>query len=169
MEKTSGKVSSEDIEAFVQIFEASDWNHVEVEFDDFALHLSKQREERSAGLLRHDLGGRNISLPTKKSAPLSQTSAPPAATASIPSVNVPDGWLTIRAPHLGTFYRATKPGAPPLIDVGQAVDVDSEVCLLEVMKLFTTLRAGASGILRKICAVDSQLVEAGDILFLIEP
>jgi acetyl-CoA carboxylase biotin carboxyl carrier protein len=82
---------------------------------------------------------------------------------------VPEGWVGIRAPHLGTFYRAPKPGAPPLIDVGQAVGEETEVCLLEVMKLFTTLRAGKSGTVRRVCAADAQMVESGDILFLIEP
>jgi len=41
--------------------------------------------------------------------------------------------------------------------------------LLEVMKLFTALRAGKSGTVRRVCAVDTQMVEFGDILFLIEP
>ena len=47
----------------------------------------------------------------------------------------------MRAPNLGTFYRAPKPGAPPYVAVGQRVEAATEVCLIEVMKLFTSVRA----------------------------
>ena len=77
--------------------------------------------------------------------------------------------MAITAPNLGTFYRAPKPGAAPFVELGQSVDADTEICLLEVMKLFTTVKAGAKGIVREICVGDSEMVEFGQTLFLIEP
>lgn len=73
------------------------------------------------------------------------------------------------APHLATFYRAPKPGEDPYVEVGSRVSADSEVCLLEVMKLFTALRAGVDGTIRRICVEDGALVEGGQVLFLVEP
>ena len=75
----------------------------------------------------------------------------------------------VRAPNLGTFYRAPKPGAPPYVAVGQKVEASTEVCLIEVMKLFTSVRAGVTGTVREVLAEDAQLVEFDQPLFLIEP
>jgi acetyl-CoA carboxylase biotin carboxyl carrier protein len=46
---------------------------------------------------------------------------------------------------------------------------DTEVCLIEVMKLFTSLKAGVTGIVRQVCVEDAAMVEFGDTLFYIEP
>jgi biotin carboxyl carrier protein len=75
----------------------------------------------------------------------------------------------VRAPSLGTFYSAPKPGAPKFADVGAQVEAQSELCLIEVMKLFTTMRAGIAGVVREIHVKDGDLVEFDQPLFLIEP
>ena len=77
--------------------------------------------------------------------------------------------IGITAPNLGTFYRAPKPGAPPYVEVGQAVEPGTEVCLIEVMKLFTPVSAGTAGVVREICIEDGQMVEFGQLLVIIEP
>lgn len=75
----------------------------------------------------------------------------------------------VKAPSLGTFYRAPKPGAAPFVATGSTIGADSELCLIEVMKLFTTLRAGTAGTIREIYASDGDLVEYDQPLFLVEP
>ena len=72
------------------------------------------------------------------------------------------------APNLGTFYRSPKPGSPPFVELGQQVAADTEICLLEVMKLFTSVNAGVAGTIMKVCAVDAELVEGDQVLFYIE-
>lgn len=79
-----------------------------------------------------------------------------------------DGALTIRAPMLGTFYKAPKPGAPPFVEVGHVVDINDTVCIIEVMKLFSTIKAGVQGRIVKILANDGQMVEFNQPLFLLE-
>ena len=81
----------------------------------------------------------------------------------------PAHWVAVRAPNLGTFYRAPKPGAVPYVSVGQKVDADTEVCLIEVMKLFTNVLAGVAGTVRQILVGDMELVEYDQPLFLVEP
>ena len=90
------------------------------------------------------------------------------ATPAIPEA--PAHWVAVRAPNLGTFYRAPKPGAAPYVSVGQKVDAETEVCLIEVMKLFTYVLAGVSG----HCAAESwsrmrNSSNSTSRLFLIEP
>lgn len=84
-------------------------------------------------------------------------------------VGVEPSWVAVRAPNLGTFYRAPKPGAAPFVEIGQTVSADTELCLIEVMKLFTALRAGVAGVLKQVCASDAELIEHDQVLFYIEP
>ncbi len=60
-------------------------------------------------------------------------------------------------------------GSPPFVAVGQRVSADTEVCIVEVMKLFTTVRAGVAGTVRDVLVKDSDLVEFDQPLILIEP
>jgi acetyl-CoA carboxylase biotin carboxyl carrier protein len=80
-----------------------------------------------------------------------------------------DGAILIQAPMLGTFYRSPKPGAPPFVAVGQMVTDDDVLCIIEVMKLFNTVKAGVRGRITKILAENGQMVEFQQPLFLIRP
>jgi acetyl-CoA carboxylase biotin carboxyl carrier protein len=80
-----------------------------------------------------------------------------------------EGLVAIKAPLLGTFYRSPKPGAPPFVEVGTHVTEDDTVCVIEVMKLFTAVKAGFKGRIAKICVENAQMVEYHQTLFLIEP
>ena len=152
----------EDIEAFVQIFEASDWDQVDIVAGDVELHLSKTTTT-GVRLVRRS-PATLAALPAAGGAPA--VSVPVADAALI----VPHAPLVeIVAPHIGTFFRAPKSGAAPFVEVGQSISADTEVCLLEVMQLFTSLRSGIDGVVREICATDGALVEGGEVLFLIEP
>ena len=74
----------------------------------------------------------------------------------------------VRAPLLGTFYRAPKPGAPPFVEVGATVAPDTIIGIIEVMKLMNAVRAGVTGVVHEIRARDGALVEYGEILLLID-
>ena len=79
-----------------------------------------------------------------------------------------NGFIAIKAPMLGTFYGAPKPGAPPFVEVGRLVSEDDSVCIIEVMKLFNTVKANVRGRIAKIYAENGQMVEYQQTLFLVE-
>lgn len=79
-----------------------------------------------------------------------------------------EGLTPIKSPMLGTFYRAPKPGAPAFVQVGQEVREDDTVCIIEVMKLFNTIKAGVRGRIAKVCVENTQMVEFQQTLFLVE-
>ena len=79
------------------------------------------------------------------------------------------GLIAVRAPMLGTFYRAPAPGEPPYVEPGTVVDKDFTIGLIDVMKLFTQIPAGVAGRVVEILAQDASLVEFGQPLVLIEP
>jgi acetyl-CoA carboxylase biotin carboxyl carrier protein len=70
---------------------------------------------------------------------------------------------------VGTFYRASAPGQPPFVEVGQAVEPDSILCIIEVMKLMNSIEAGVRGTVRQIVVENAAAVEAGEVLVAIEP
>jgi len=79
------------------------------------------------------------------------------------------GLHLVRAPMVGTFYRASAPGAAPYVTVGQQVEPDSTLCIIEVMKLMNSIEAGARGVVREILVENACAVEHGQVLVAIEP
>ena len=68
-------------------------------------------------------------------------------------------------PMLGTFYRSPKPGEAPFVEVGDKIDADTVVGIVEVMKLMSSITAGVTGEVTKVFAQNGQLVEADQPLF----
>ena len=70
---------------------------------------------------------------------------------------------------VGTFYRRPSPDETPFVEVGARVEAGDPVCLIEVMKLYTTIEVPAAGTIEAIQAEDAALVEFDQLLFLIRP
>lgn len=159
-------VKPDEIATLIELFNASDWDELHVEIDGLQLFLSTDANARlTSGEART-----HVAQPVAAPAPVA-THVPVAApvAAPAPEGQAPAGWVPVKAPNLGTFYRSPKPGAAPFFEIGQRVEATSEICLLEVMKLFTTVQAGTAGILRRVCVEDAEMVEHDQILFYIEP
>ncbi len=146
-------VDRKEVEALIRIFDRSDWHELRLETDGLKLVLSKDADAAALGSAATEAGV------------ASEEQAPPDPAEAAPA----DGLVPITAPNLGTFYRAPKPGIAPYVEVGQQVSEATEVCLIEVMKLFTPVRAGISGRIAKACVEDGEMVEFGVPLFLVEP
>jgi len=77
--------------------------------------------------------------------------------------------VTIEAPMVGTFYRASAPDAAPYVSEGDVVKEGQVLCIIEAMKLMNEIEAKVSGRIAKILVENSQPVEYGQPLFLVEP
>jgi acetyl-CoA carboxylase biotin carboxyl carrier protein len=93
-------------------------------------------------------------------APVSRVAAAEPAGAQGPS-------SIVKAPLLGSFYGAPKPGEPAFVKVGDRVEANTVVCIIEVMKLMNSVEAGVAGVISAIHAADGELVEHGQPLFTI--
>lgn len=95
----------------------------------------------------------------------------PATAAVRPAVDVltdlPADAVIVRAPNLGTFYRSPKPGAAAYVEIGAVVGPGDELCLIEVMKLFTTVCADMAGTVQAVLVDDGVMVEADQPLFVL--
>jgi acetyl-CoA carboxylase biotin carboxyl carrier protein len=91
------------------------------------------------------------------------------ARSTAPAQQFAEGSVLIRSPTVGTFYRAPEPGAQPFVEVGSRVKPDTTVCIIEVMKLMSSIPAEHSGVITHILADDARLVEAEQVLMVIDP
>lgn len=90
----------------------------------------------------------------------------PAPEAEPPAVD--EGFEEFVSPMVGTFYRSAGPGKDPFISVGSRVEMGQVLCIIEAMKLMNEIEAEKGGVIRKILVEDSQPVEFGQPLFLVE-
>jgi len=97
--------------------------------------------------------------------------ATPAATPVAPAETTPaePAGVVIRSPMVGTFYTAPDPESPPYVNVGDVVDPDTVVCLVEAMKVFNEIKAEVSGRITKLLVNNAEAVEFDQPLFAIEP
>jgi acetyl-CoA carboxylase biotin carboxyl carrier protein len=108
-----------------------------------------------------------MSMPTM-SAPLA-ASPGGGSTAPPPPVDEEAGLKHIKSPMVGTFYAAPSPDAKPFVNVGSKVDEETDVCVIEAMKVFNNIKAELRGTIAKILVSSGQAVEFGQTLFLVKP
>jgi acetyl-CoA carboxylase biotin carboxyl carrier protein len=166
-------LTHDDVQAILKIVDAAEHlEEVEIVHGGFRLHLV-----RSANGALRQLQDATGAPPRVESHTATRTDgagamAPAAAVtreiAPAPT-QVPEGIVAIRAPMLGVFYRAPAPGEKPFVEVGQHVRADDTVCLIEVMKLFNSIRAGVDGEVVEILVENGGLVEFDQALIFIRP
>jgi acetyl-CoA carboxylase biotin carboxyl carrier protein len=171
------KISQQDLESLLELFDRSNWREMRVQGLGVELFVSKDPNARltDAGAVPRAAPPTAETAPDAPATPTARAAA--AAAADFPgtagtlhiTASARAQWVPVRAPCLGTFYSAPKPGSPPFVAVGQHVTADTEVCIVEVMKLFTTVRAGVAGVVRDVLVKDSDFVEFDQPLILIEP
>jgi len=79
-----------------------------------------------------------------------------------------DSSFVVKSPMVGTFYRASQPGADPFVQVGSKVADTDVVCLIEAMKLLNEIEAGKAGTIKAVLVENGQPVEYGQPLFRID-
>jgi acetyl-CoA carboxylase biotin carboxyl carrier protein len=158
--------------------------------EDDVLHILKLIDESKFDYFQLEVGDLKITVSkgdpipiasASPQVPVSQTPSSGAPAAGKPAASAPqkeppkaapsvaEGLVPVTAPLLGTFYVAPEPGAPPFVQVGSAVTEDTTVGLIEVMKVFNSVRANVRGVIAEVVAQNGQFVEYGQTLFLVRP
>jgi len=171
-------INQDDVLEILKIIEESSFDELHLEMGELKLIVKKHAAQGAIGEPEAPFQEPTESpVPEKRpditepQEPETPQPIPPEAPASRAEPAAPldeEGLTPIKSPMLGTFYRAPKPGAPPFVKVGQVVREDDTVCVIEVMKLFNTIKAGTRGRIAKICAENAQMVEFQQTLFLVE-
>jgi len=151
-------LTHDDVAKILKIIdEAAHLDEVELEFAGLRLHV------------RRDASPGESVRRTAASAAVPAGVAVPAKKAPVAEPQAPAGAVAVRAPMLGTFYRAPSPGENPFVEVGQHVKAGDTVCLIEVMKLFNSISAGVDGTVVAIPAQNGALVEYNQPLVYVMP
>ena len=105
-------------------------------------------------------------------APVAMVAAPaPAvvvpATAPAPAAPAEVVGHVVKSPMVGTFYRASSPGAKSFVEVGSVVKEGDAICIIEAMKILNEIEADASGTITQILVDNGQAVEFGQPMFVI--
>jgi acetyl-CoA carboxylase biotin carboxyl carrier protein len=151
----------------MKLLENSSFDFLQLEFGDLKLTVSKS----GFNPLTATPSVINEPAPSQKPKVRSagQETAKVTERAQPAQPTIKEGTTPILAPMVGTFYTAPSPGAPPFVSLGDSVKSDTTVGLIEVMKVFNAVTAGATGKITEICVQNGQFVEYGQALFLIAP
>lgn len=162
------ELSEDDVLHILKLIDESKFDYFQLEVGELKITVSKGEPIPLAGSAPQPAAVIPAPAPAAKPAvtpaPAAATTAPAAKPAAIP-----EGMLPITAPLLGTFYVAPEPGAPPFVKVGQQITEDTTVGLIEVMKVFNSVRATVNGTIVEVVAQNGQFVEFGQTLFIVKP
>ncbi len=162
------ELSEDDVLQILKLIDESTFDYFQLEVGELKITVSKGEPiplaGSSAAASPAPSAARPAVAPAAAPAPQAQAAKPAPKAAAIP-----DGMVPITAPLLGTFYVAPEPGAPPFTQVGATITEDTTVGLIEVMKVFNSVRAGVKGVVTEVVAQNGQFVEHGETLFLVKP
>lgn len=149
-------LTAADVAEIMRIVESSKFDELSLEIDGIKLRL---RRVGASGRFAQCAPAQSAASDLKPAQAAFSGSALAAAAHPLD-----DTMQDIASPMLGTFYRAPKPGSAPFVEIGSAVDEDTVIAIIEVMKLMNTVRAGVKGVITEILPADETLVEFGQVL-----
>lgn len=153
-------LTDQDVKKILELIDQAGYEEIRLELSDLKIHVRRKSAVAPAA-------------EPVQPAPPPQPSQPEGKQAAVlvekKDFTVPKGTIAVRSPMVGTFYRAPSPGAPPFVEIGSRVEPEDAVCLIEVMKLFSSIQAGVAGHVVGILVEDGALVEHGEPLILIDP
>ncbi|WP_033462097.1 acetyl-CoA carboxylase biotin carboxyl carrier protein [Bordetella bronchiseptica] len=160
-------LTHEDIDRILEIVNRVDDIDLQIQVDGLGLRVRKGNVGAFAAAPAVVEAPAAASPAAASTAPLTQP-VPAPAPAAAPAVARQD-LLSITAPMIGRFYAKPSPNDPAFVALGSQVGPDDSVCILEVMKLFNTVKAGVAGEIVEILVQEGDMVEEGDVLFRVKP
>ena len=155
------ELSEDDVLHILKLIDESKFDYFQLEVGELKITVSKGEPPPSAATTQPVAPA---PAPAAAAKPAPAPVAPAAKAAAVPA-----GHVAITAPLLGTFYVAPEPGAAPFVTVGQQVTEDTTCGLIEVMKVFNSVRAGVSGTIVEVVAANGSFVEFGQTLYIVKP
>ena len=165
------ELSEDDVLHILKLIDESKFDYFQLEVGELKITVSKGDPIPLPGAAPQTISAAPAPTTAPAAAAKPATAPAPAATqpAAKPATAIPEGMVPITAPLLGTFYVAPEPGAPPFVKVGQQITEDTTVGLIEVMKVFNSVRATVKGTIVEVVAQNGQFVEFGQTLFIVKP
>lgn len=150
-----------DIEKIIKMLDGTDINEISIEHEGVKLQLKRGRQQE-VNVVRTIPGSEDQVIPQPVN-----VSAPGQVSAT-PSQETAEEYIEITSPMVGTFYRAPSPESDPYVKVGDMVDKDTVVCIIETMKVMNEIQSEKQGKIVKILVENGKPVEFGQPIFLLE-
>ena len=161
------ELTEDDVLEILKLFEQSKFDFLELQHGERKITVSKGGYVSAAAgagppaavvaSASASSAARPLSSPPPKPAPRPETAA------------VAGGLVPVTAPMVGKFYAAASPSDPPYVEKGSRVAAGATVGLIEVMKVFTSIKTEVAGVIEQILVPSGEYVEFGQTLFLIRP
>lgn len=152
------------IKKLIELIEDSDVAEIEINEGEESVRISRTSSVQPPVI-------HQMAAPYPAAAPAAPAAAPAAPQAPAPDESAGEEELTghvIRSPMVGTFYRASSPGAKAFVEVGDSVSSGDTLCIIEAMKILNQIEADTSGKVTKVLVENGQPVEYNEPLFVIE-
>ena len=137
-------------------------------------NVSELEITEAEGKVRIVKSGTTVVQQYMAAAPVPAAAAPAAAATAAPELPAPvaaaeePAGHQVKSPMVGTFYRASSPGAKSFVEVGNVVQEGDTICIIEAMKILNEIEADKSGTITQVLCENGQAVEYGQPLFVIE-
>jgi len=147
----SPKIDFKEIEKIINLIEERKLSEFELEIEGFKIKIVKN----VSGTIPVSIKEKTLSAPAEQKA------------SQEPSETVENNIYYVKAPMVGTFYRAPDPSSPPYVEEGDKVEKSQVLCIIEAMKLMNEIESEVEGVVEKIFVENGQPVEYGQKLFAI--
>ncbi|WP_455380630.1 acetyl-CoA carboxylase biotin carboxyl carrier protein [Acidihalobacter prosperus] len=149
------------IKKLIELLETSGIAELEIKEGEESVRISRQTVQNYvAPPVTHAISPTQVNNETNTSLPTQQDENDNPA-------GIPEGEQVL-SPMVGTFYRASSPGATPFIEVGQPVAVGDTLCIIEAMKMLNQIESEYEGVVKAVLVENGQPVEYGEPLFVID-
>jgi acetyl-CoA carboxylase biotin carboxyl carrier protein len=157
-------LTAQDVAEITRLLEESDFLELRIEHEGMKLTLKRAgaRGARAEDAAAASPG--TIAAPPAAAARRSQAAVVSREAVVEPESRGDPSLIDVTAPLLGIFYRASRPGDAPYIEVGSVLQEDTVIGIIEVMKLMNSVRAEVRGTVVEILAEDGSAVEEGQVL-----
>ncbi len=165
-----------EIKQLIELVNKNELSYFHIQKEDFTLKLGKGSDIEAVQEILSSLpAGTGIggvvqapSVPAGENPSLGTTVTTAQSPATAADAQPLEG-EEILSPMVGTFYRAPSPEADPFVKVGQEIDEDTTLCMIEAMKTYNEIKAERRGTILKVLVENGQPVQFKDPLFLIKP
>ena len=160
-----------EIQNLIKFVAKSGASEVKLEMDDVKITIKTGSEERETTILQQMpmQAAPQMQQPVQQQAQAPQQESQQSGGGEKAESQDDKGYITIKSPIIGTFYRKPSPDKDVFVEVGDSVKVGDVLCVIEAMKLFNEIESEVSGKIVKVLVDDSSPVEFDQPLFLVDP
>lgn len=160
-------MKAKELQELIDFIAKSELDEVKIETDEFKVSVKRNSTEKVVPTVVQ-ASPQVTQTPIVQSTPQPQTSTSPQPKTEDESSSATN-YIEVKAPMIGTFYRASNPETPAFVEIGDEIKVGQALCIIEAMKLFNEIESEVSGKVVKVLVDNASPVEYDQPLFLVEP